>query len=693
MFDINTRKLNIKSGSSKDAYTMSHVLDPKKFREKRGSSYIVIQLDVPEDTAQKISEIIKDIFEAEYYKDPQRDLNYGPRSISTLFEQAIHNVNKSLGALETEGYVTWDKNIHVAICTIKNTEIHLAYTGKSKAMLLRDGSFIELSQSEAKTGKRIFGQTVSGVVKGDDMLLISTPELLSYISTEKIKRSLEGKGIAGTEIEIDSILKEIDIVDPISSLFIHVKPKAKLLTQEPSVPKTKEESLPRTNDLETSTPLPKTSAPARSEESEKKPFLLDKKIGKPFAISNKNQALSTSGYTDPLPQQKVTLLQKFKKILESFFDTYLNTKAKGKILGIAAGVIALLLVATVGSAYFSRKNAQNEAQAQEIISFASEKEIDAANAIIYRDYKSAEVLLDEALKKLENDLDDGSKELQEVSELKLKIAADFDKINKVNRVEPTLLSQIPAGVQSTELIGSGARLFISTKNGAKILQYSPNERNFIEFSNEAEGIGKIQFGAFNEDKETIALLTENAIAEMPLFSKKISNQGNDFARDDHQFVAMTLYEDKIYFLDTKNNQIYRHIRTVDGYGLGKKWIDDEQVDITNATSFAIDSNVYVMNKNGTVTKLSLGEKEEFELSGFTENFSENTEIFTSQSVSYIYIFDKEHKALAVFSKKGELINQYAIEISEKLNDFHIDEENQTAYILSENGVYSIPTQE
>ena len=76
-----------------------------------------------------------------------------------------------------------------------------------------------------------------------------------------------------------------------------------------------------------------------------------------------------------------------------------------------------------------------------------------------------------------------------------------------------------------------------------------------------------------------------------------------------------------------------------------------------------------------------------------ESFSENTEIFTSQDVKYIYILDKEHKALAVFTKKGELVNQYAIEISETLNDFHIDEENQTAYILSENSVYSIPIQE
>ncbi len=692
MFHINTRKLNIKSGSSKDAFTMSHVLDPKKFREKRGSSYIVIQLDISEDTAKKISEIIKDIFEAEYYKDPQRDLNYGPRSISTLFEQAIHNVNKSLGALETEGYVTWDDNIHVAICTIKNTEIHLAYTGKSKAMLLRDGAFIELSQSEPKTGKRIFGQTVSGVIKGDDMLLISTPELLSYISTEKIKRSLESKGIAGTEIEIDSILKEIDIADPISSLFIHVEPKAKLLTKEPTVPKIKKEPVAQIDDLATSTPLPETLT-KQTKETTKKPFLFDKKISKPFTVSNKNQALSSAGYTDPLPQQKSTVLQKLKKILESFFDTYLNTKAKGKIIGISAGVLALVLVVTIGSTYFSRKKSQNQAQAKEIISLATEKETDAANAIIYRDYKSAEVLLDEALQKLENDLDNDSKDSQEVSELKLKIAADFDKINKVNRVEPTLISELPSGEQTTELIGSGARLFIVSKNNAKILQYSQSDKKFIELSNEADGIGKISFGVFNEDKETIALLTENAIAEMPLFSKKIANQGSSFARDDHTFVAMTLYEDKIYFLDTKNNQIYRHVRTVDGYGLGKEWIDDETVDVSSATSFAIDSNVYVMNKNGTVTKLSLGEQESFELTGFTERFSENTHIFTSPNTAYIYIFDAEHKILAVFSKKGELVNQYAIELPEKLHDIHIDEENQTAYVLSENSVYSIPIQE
>lgn len=398
-------------------------------------------------------------------------------------------------------------------------------------------------------------------------------------------------------------------------------------------------------------------------------------------------------YTDPTPQPKTTVPQKITRFIESIFDNYLNTKAKGKILGIAAGVIGIILVFTIGGTYISNKNKAAEAKTEEILADARQKEQEASNAIIYRDYNTAELLLTDAQQQIENELDEKTREESEVKDLLLKIATDFDKINKVNRVNTNLVATLPSSIRTPELTGTGDALFAISKEDAKVFELNRNEQTFDEFSNEANGISEIQFAEYNEEKDTIAFLTQSSIAEMPLFSGNISNNGDDFARDDHAFSAMTIYQDRIYLLDPNNNQIYRHTRTVDGYGLGKEWIDDEAVDVTDAVSIAIDANVYVLKKDGTVLKLNVGEQEDFNLSGISDPFSENTQIITNENMNYLYILDKEHSILAVFSKKGELLNQYAINLPDTITDFHVDEENQIVYMLTNSEVHSIDIQE
>lgn len=687
MFNTDTKKIDI-SSASKESLTFSYILEPKKYKEKRGSSYLVLEIAIQEELALKVAEIIKDIFESEYYKDPYKNPSYGPKSISNLFENAINAVNKSLATLETEGYVKWDNNIHVVICTIKNTEIHIAYTGNAHALLLRDGEFLPMSEKDnPKSHAHVFAQTVSGVIKAEDIILLTTPELLNYLSREKIKRSLINKGLAETQKEIEGILSEIDMTDALSTLFVEIQPKTDLLAKKDEIKPLREPVQDGIIEDYPSIPLPeKESKPTPEPESHKAPFLFGKKIKDTFAIPNSHsQPLSSESYTDPIPQQKVTALQKIRKSTQDFFDQYINTKARGKYFGIAAGAIGLILVITIGSTILSGNRKEAEAKLAEVLSDASSKEQEAANAIIYRDYKTAELYLNDAQKRINEELTEEQQEAEEVKEIQKKLALNFDKINKINRIQPEQIAAVNSSFNA--LFGDGNQIFATTQNEAKIFQFSGG--SFEELSQEADGISNPRFGVFNEKKNTVALLTENSIAEMPLFSKKISIVQDEFPKENHNFVDMTLYEDKIYLLDPATNQIYRHTRAVDGYALGKEWITDKTVDIKNATSFSIDANIYVINTDGLILKLASGKQEPFQISGFSDTFSENTKLKTALEFDNLYVLDIDHKILAVFSKKGNLINQYAIETDDTLKDFLINEEEQKATILGNNSLYSI----
>jgi len=162
---------------------------------------------------------------------------------------------------------------------------------------------------------------------------------------------------------------------------------------------------------------------------------------------------------------------------------------------------------------------------------------------------------------------------------------------------------------------------------------------------------------------------------------------------DRNIVDILLFGVRLYTLDTNNNQIFRHQKTGATFAAATSWVSDSSVDLSKAVSFAIDGEIYVLNANGTVTKLSAGDRVDFALSTIDPALTSAERIFTDENTAHLYVLDKANKRVVQFGKDGKPVAQYASDAFAKASDMIVDEANKKMYILSDSKVYQVEIQD
>jgi hypothetical protein len=160
-----------------------------------------------------------------------------------------------------------------------------------------------------------------------------------------------------------------------------------------------------------------------------------------------------------------------------------------------------------------------------------------------------------------------------------------------------------------------------------------------------------------------------------------------FANDAKNISAVSVYNGKIYLLNSTEGQIYKLDKSATGFTSGAKWLNNN-ADFANASGMSIDGNIYVLKTNGMVIKLSKGNEEEFKLNAIDPAFTEAKKIIVSPEKDFIYILEPAQNRLAIFSKtSGNFIMQYRSDQFTDLKDFAVDEKNKKIYFLNNNSVY------
>lgn len=734
MLQIISQKIEAAEKNKGNTLSLAKIAKPVEYENKLGEFFSVLDLKIPPQTAAKVAEIIWQIFEQDYYSENSKDRVRQEIKTNVIFEKTVSKVNKALETLAAEGYLKDPVKINACLAVIKDAALHLAYTGDIKVFLLRDQKMIEVTQAETKEkavkNSKIFQNVISGLVQANDILLMTSPELLNYLSNEKIKRTLFSKNLNEACQELKQILRDTDEVSPYAAVVLKIKAKPVLVEEDefsgnPLLKNEKKFSYASSTPPNLSfNPEKKTpSNPAadfftKGKETlsnlftnfsarKKKPGGIafpEKSTGHSAnrgfnafgsaasADSTTYQAprqtpLSTAGFTSPLSRSQKPA-NKFHALLKKVTD-FFKEPGRNKFYVIGALVLILVLIFLITSVSLSRKKKEAAQTQTNYLVEAENREKKAADALIYKDYEKAKTLLAETENLIKSKLEGDDKYKNDVASLKKKIEEDYDKINKINRVSPVLLTELSGDQNFEQLLGFKNNLYSFSKNKVKIFQYSPAEKKFSEFSQGTEGLNQLDLGAYNDQKNSIAFLAGGTFAEMPLYSKKISKLKTEFPEDNHGFAAMAIFGDKIYLLDPANNQIYQHTRTVDGYAKSKPWILEDNPDLKDTVSMAIDGYVYAVKKNGAILKFYRGKLEDFKITGLEKNFSAKTKIFTSAEHEFLYLLDQDQKRIIVLDKKGNYIKDYTLSNVESLSDLYVDSAAKTIYLLAGKKFYEI----
>ncbi len=519
------------------------------------------------------------------------------------------------------------------VSSIVNNVLYIYIVGNGKVALRREeklGYLLESSDQKPDSLK-----VASGFLRNDDVIILETKEFANVVSVETLSEFLDNLNPKDAAENMAPLVHEKDEAGAASILIGY---HAQAQTEEENIAPM---SVSETTQVEISVGEETIEEPV-IEEPEKEPE--QKQTESPF-------------YEDSIPEKKSV----FKNISRIFslvpkirFPGKMDINHPRKVILTIVIVILIVFAGSIVFAFKKQQDAKTQAIFNSIYPQASKK------------YEEGQGLLElnqslaiESFKEAKSILDGSKGKLPEDSKEEAQIKALLAKVNSA--LGPT---------QNQE----------SDNTQAKQVDSSVSSLLNVEANNQAQ--------YFSVSDKNVFAITDSGVSSFALdggSKKTIIQNGGDWK----QAGGLSNYYGNIYVLDKKQNQIIKYVAAESGYGKANYFNSNTTPDFSKAVSMAIDSSVYVLSSDGTISKFTKGAKDSFSVTGMSKAFLNPSAIFTTADLNNIYILDNGNSRIVVLDKTGRFVASYQNSVVKNAKDFDISEKDKKMYVLSSGKVYEM----
>lgn len=738
----------LSKASSNGGFSTALTYTPDSIEEqKHGSLYFVIDINSPSLLSPDIAYNLIDIVKEEYY----RDISQGP---AKSFENALKSANEEFSAIYKEGEKSWVGKTNITIAVITDNKLMAVQRGTSEMHLWRNGKIMHLSEGMYTPGESYRPEeTLTNIIEGElsvgDKLILSTAELFYYLSVEKLKRIVEGYTPAGATQKIAQQLQEekdinktnviisefslpelIDYEDesapednwigkpeeaiepkttPKSSSILSgfsVRTGASAIKKEPKLDSGMAQELEMSE--ETKTEVPSISQYQETEKKPKTEYIkqVSGLFGKAKTIAQSPGVKKTGNLVWHYTKYAGLIILAVIDLVVNFISSWVNEIKKrpggNRILLISVG--ALAIVAVISTLSLARSNSVRVGKnvAVESLESAIQKRDAAKAAIIYEDNNKASILLFEAFGLAEAATRNDTTKAEALIVL-AEVRTQLDEVGRVKRIEnprtlidfSSLASQIEtqgrdeAKINIDNLLAVGSDIYTYDTGYNKVFKYNDSRREAGIVNSLVSKEKKIKLGAVNGD-ELVFYADPASVYALGLNENSMRGVGLDTGNWNNA-TDIIAYTNKLYFLDSDNNNIWKYKKITEGYTKIAPYFDDDITrELSEATDVEIDGDVYILN-GGLVQKYTVGQQVEFNLRDVPEHtgvLGNIKDMYTSSISTGLYLLDPDNSRVVSFDKEtGRYLEQYVFTEIGTPNKIFVDEEDGYLWVLSGTKVY------
>lgn len=722
----------------KKSHVLLHIAEPVSRREReRGYFFVVAEInDGYEEQIEYLQQIIDDI-EHDYYDESNDD--------SQTFEQILQAINRrGHNVLKYK-----DAFVSCVIGTLNNGIISLAYHGEPHAILYYPSKGNLASTqiiTEPSDSEHLFSELIEGNINPGDFVFVCTPRLMEYFSRDRLRKLLGSRSTAESAKHVQKVLHDLDDELSFGGLIVHVTDKhdrprtgkmpkrndsgsaeslnklieSKKQTEDTLSPplfshllgglknklsKKEPETLNKINEKKRKHKKYRVETNHRKSKEEEDGSFFEKlliALGHGLVFLGTALLLITKKVINAIQYIFVTLFNLITnknngrtKTVESWQKGVKNKQNFFKHLPLTSKIILsltiILGVSFLGSIGYLRIKEQKEATQiayNNIVQSIVDKKDAAEAALVYNEKEKAFVLLQEAEQLLSELPQDDKKQIAEADELKASLEVFLQELRNLHVVTPdvvaTLMNPDQGVLSRMERTEQGVVVFgsqVDTLYDIQLASGNVQERPL-------DAIKNLSLSAGNTEANTVYFLTkDHNLAEFDNATKGIIPREINFPATNASIGATTLYNGKLYTVDTTNAQIYKHNKTQTGFDKGSQWITGNSLDLTKVQSMVVDGNVFLGHSSGEITKLFRGEKQSFIISGLDPQLESVTAIYADSDTGTLYILDGASKRVVLLDKEGTFKKQFSAAEWQSPMSMFIDEANNTAYVLDSNIVY------
>lgn len=730
----------------KRSHVLLHIAEPVSKKEKeRGFFFVVAEINNGyEEQIEALQHIIDDV-ETEYYDEQVES----PRTLEEILQDINRRAHHVLKYDDTEvscvlGVV---KDTSISLAYHGKPHAILFYTSKGNL------AFTEIINKPGES-VQLFSELVEGNLNPGDYMIISTPYLTQFFSEDRMSKLLSTRRIAESASHIQKMLQDLRNDFSFGGLIIHVtnqydKPKTgKMPQQEQGSAESLNQLMASTKSTE-DTLSPPLLAPVlsnlkerlakrkeRNAEEAKNPEPSHARTHKQYSVETnyrrKNRETGTESTFDAflialghglvfvgtgliLVLRKITGFLGYvfttgvalstnknnsrARTIQSWKNTIRNQKNFFKHLPLTSKIILLLTIVLAGSfigsiGYLRVKEARQveEQTYQDTVQGITDKKDAAEAALVYNENARAFTLLQEAQALLNQLPEDSRSQKEKKDELRAQLETFLKQLRNITTVAPETFAKLtlPEGQRVSKMLRTEKDIVLFNEENNDV--YFVNTVTKAQEKQTLDTIKHLFIAAFNnDDKAGYFIRKDGTLASYTVETRALTPKDIAYEKEQSSIRAMTIYNGKLYTLDTKNNQVYKHNKTLTGFDRGASWIVGNSMDLSAGTTIAIDGNIYIGTASGKIFKLFRGEQQAFTTNGLDPAFGSIEKIWTSDESTSLYILDSTNKRVVVLDKEGNFKKQFAADMWQKPTDMFVDEAASLIYILDNNTLYTFST--
>ncbi|OGH76775.1 MAG: hypothetical protein A2301_00705 [Candidatus Magasanikbacteria bacterium RIFOXYB2_FULL_40_13] len=707
---VDLREFFVEGGDNKKSHVLLQITEPANSYEQENKGYFFALAEInggDDEQVQLLQQMIDDI-ETGYYETKDTDEK-------DAFELTLEYINR-------RGHLFLNKrsgDFNCVIGTINRDKISFSYHGKPLIKVIfakRDKyELYNVLENEDESSGQLFSAIMQGEIKENDFFQIATPHVSDHISDRQLINTLSARSSRQSSEYIQKILSSLRDGLSYGGIIISIQPKNKRVK-----PLSKELDEEETKEIIEEKPKPAVHAdPPKKAESvetnyrprEEKEYdsvfnmilvnlgrslvlLLTTlfKLLKNFFVLIGKAILGLFILATNKGGQRAMVIQSFNDFIASKKQYIKNLPIISKILFLLTLLLAVIFAGSIIYLNITKSIRQQQQDYINQTQAIEDKKTAAEASMIYGDDKKAFDLLKEAQSMIDSLPMKNQAQEERKKELMSGITENLKILQKLNTVTTEIIADFSAdqaSAQTEKLARINDMIIAYGPNDLFVYKYDMNT-NVIEKKDHQTIPNLFKSNTPKEQDKVVFLTKENGIAVYSpesgvISSKEIFNAENSVLSD------IFVYSQKLYAVDTANNEIYRHNPTQLGYDKGSAWLKTD-TDIHDAVSLAIDGDLFLLKSDGQILKFVSGYQQEFTIAGLDPKLENPTEIWTYNNLKYLYILEPTHKRVVVLDKNGQMLQQYTSDSWQNPTGMIVDEENKVIYILDNNKIHRFGTQ-
>jgi hypothetical protein len=508
-----------------------------------------------------------------------------------------------------------------AVITYSREAILYLFLIGSGTILMRRGEKLGtlLTQTQGPREKILAS---SGYLEHGDILLLETGAFATLVSEHELREAMELH--LPNAITEKLTVKHDDLPGDAAALS--------LMYQGASSPEAPTIASAMRKELKAAAPSAKTpeEAAADAEDEEERRHEPEQEFS-----PTQHSVFHTEGVPDTPEESRLATLTRLQ----------LPPLSRRAVFGVAAVLIALILIGSIILTTQHRQTAQTKNAYAQTIQAAQEKYDEAEGlknlnaALAQDDYKKAREIINTGLPRVKK----GSEEEQQLL---------------------ALLRKVEANITNTEGKTVEAKAVDSSESPLLALAVEKD----TPYVTEDEG-------------KRYALTADGVLDEK---GKAVMKNDDEWEKPG----GIAGYNGNIYILD-KAGAILKFTAGSGGYGKSS-YFSENAPSLLTVSSMAIDGSVWLLYTDGSMKKYTKAKGDSFTVSGLPSPLKNPTQIFTNADTESLYILDKGNSRIVVLDKNGAFKKAYKASVAANATAIDVHEKDKKLYLLSGKNLFMIP---